>query len=113
MMWMWSNAADPKLEVDAYLQSVFDQSRANIDELVHAVQVPAAYLRKHSVRGSARDVIPRKVVELGIDILVMGSIARTGIPGLIIGNTAEDVLNRIECSVAIVKPPGYVSPVKV
>ena len=75
--------------------------------------MPPAYLRTHSLRGEARDIIPEKVAELGVDILVMGSIARTGIPGFIIGNTAEDVLNRVECSVMIVKPPGYVSPVKV
>ncbi len=113
MMWMWSNAPDPKSEVEAYLQSVFDQSRASIDRLAKALAAPPRYLQIHSVRGEARDVIPRKVSELGIDILVMGSIARTGIPGFIIGNTAEDVLNRVECSVVIVKPPGYVSPVKV
>jgi len=113
MMWMWSNAPDPKSEVDAYLQSVFEQSRAGIDRLARELAVPTCYLHTHSVRGEARDVIPRKVSELGIDILVMGSIARTGIPGVIIGNTAEDVLNRVECSVVIVKPPAYVSPVKV
>jgi len=112
MMWMWSNAPDPKSEVDAYLQWVFDQSRHNIDKLVDGLAVPPANLHKHSVRGEARDVIPQQVVKLGIDILVMGSIARTGIPGFIIGNTAEDVLNRVECSVVIVKPPGYVSPVR-
>ena len=113
MMWMWSNAPDPQKEVDAYLQSVHDQSRVNIDRLVENLAVPPARLRKHSVRGDARDVVPKRAGALGIDILVMGSIARTGIPGFIIGNTAEDVLNRVECSVVIVKPPGYVSPVKV
>ncbi len=113
MVWMWSNASDPKQEVDAYLQSVFDQSRRSIEELIDGLDAPPARLKKHSVRGSARDVIPKKVVDLGIDILVMGSVARTGIPGLVIGNTAEDVLNRVESSVVIVKPPGYVSPVKV
>ncbi|MEL6208021.1 MAG: universal stress protein [Pseudomonadota bacterium] len=81
--------------------------------MVEGLAVPPAYLRTHSLRGEARDIIPEKVAELGVDILVMGSIARTGIPGFIIGNTAEDVLNRVECSVMIVKPPGYVSPVKV
>lgn len=113
MMWMWSNAPDPKKEVDAYLQSVHAQSRANIDQLVENLAVPPSRLRTHSVRGDARDVVPKKAGSLGIDMLVMGSIARTGIPGFIIGNTAEDVLNRVECSVVIVKPPGYVSPVKV
>jgi nucleotide-binding universal stress UspA family protein len=47
---------------------------------------------------------------MGVDLLVIGTLVRTGIPGLIIGNTAEDVLNAVDCSVLTVKPPGYVSP---
>lgn len=65
----------------------------------------------HLVRGAPRTVVPEQVKALHADILVMGTVARTGVPGLIIGNTAEDVLNSIECSVVTVKPPGYVSPV--
>ena len=113
MMWMWSNAPDPQREVDAYLQSIFDQSRASIDRLVSDLALEPAGLRRHSIRGAAREIIPNQVRDRNIDILVMGSIARTGIPGFIIGNTAEDVLNRVECSVVIVKPPGYISPVRV
>jgi len=37
----------------------------------------------------------------------MGTIARTGISGLIIGNTAEAILNQLECSVHAIKPPGF------
>jgi len=40
----------------------------------------------------------------------MGTVARTGIKGLIIGNTAEVILNGIQCSVLAVKPDGFVSP---
>ena len=61
-------------------------------------------------RGTARDVIPDQVKALGADLLIMGTIARTGIPGFIIGNTAEDILNSVDCSVVTVKPPHYVSP---
>ena len=68
-------------------------------------------LTPHLVRGAARTVIPEQTRSLGADILVMGTIARTGVPGFIIGNTAEDVLNSVDCSVVTVKPPGYVSPV--
>jgi nucleotide-binding universal stress UspA family protein len=38
-------------------------------------------------------------------------VARTGIPGLIIGNTAESVLSKIDCSVLAVKPPNFITPV--
>lgn len=45
------------------------------------------------------------------DIIVMGTVGRTGIPGLIIGNTAEDVLQNTQASVLAVKPKGFKSPV--
>lgn len=46
-----------------------------------------------------------------IELLVMGTIARTGIAGFFTGNTAERLLPRIPCSVLAVKPPEFVSPV--
>lgn len=48
----------------------------------------------------------------GIQLLVMGTLARTGIPGLITGNTAERLLPWIPCSVLAVKPTGFESPVR-
>jgi nucleotide-binding universal stress UspA family protein len=41
----------------------------------------------------------------------MGTVARSGIPGLIMGNTAEAILTELECSVLAIKPPGFVTPV--
>lgn len=41
----------------------------------------------------------------------MGSVARTGIPGFIIGNAAESILGQVKCSVLVVKPDGLISPV--
>ncbi|QSB01446.1 universal stress protein [Methylomonas sp. EFPC1] len=66
--------------------------------------------RLHLVRGSARDDIPALAARLDVNLLVMGTVARTGIKGLIIGNTAEVILNGIHCSVLAVKPDGFVSP---
>ena len=51
------------------------------------------------------------VEQLGIDLLVMGTVGRTGISGLITGNTAERLLPRIPCSLLAVKPPGFESPI--
>lgn len=47
----------------------------------------------------------------GIDLIVMGTMARTGLTGALLGNTAEQVLDQIECSVLAVKPDGFISPV--
>lgn len=46
-----------------------------------------------------------------IDLLVMGTVCRTGVAGFIIGNTAEKVLSKVDCSVLTVKPEGFISPV--
>lgn len=46
-----------------------------------------------------------------IDLVVMGTIARAGLTGALLGNTAEKVLDRIECSVLAIKPDGFISPV--
>jgi nucleotide-binding universal stress UspA family protein len=50
-------------------------------------------------------------MELGIDLLVMGSVCRTGIAGFLIGNTAEEVINQVDCSVLTLKPKGFITPV--
>ena len=49
---------------------------------------------------------------LGADLVVMGAVARTGISGLIIGNTAEAILDQLTCSVLAIKPAGFKTPVK-
>ena len=65
----------------------------------------------HLIKGAAKNVVPKSAKDLDVDLIVMGTVARTGIPGFFMGNTAESILNRIECSVLTVKPPGFESPV--
>jgi len=46
-----------------------------------------------------------------VELLTMGTIARTGIAGFFTGNTAERLLPQLPCSVLAVKPSDFVSPV--
>jgi len=41
----------------------------------------------------------------------MGTISRAGIAGLLVGNTAERLLDQLDCSLLTVKPGDFVSPV--
>jgi universal stress protein E len=72
----------------------------------------AGKMHLHHERGRPDQVIPQMIENKKIDILVMGTLARTGIPGFIIGNTAENVLQKINCSLIALKPNGFISPVK-
>jgi universal stress protein E len=47
-----------------------------------------------------------------IDLVAMGTIARSGILGVMIGNTAERLLPELTCSLLAVKPAEFVCPVK-
>lgn len=49
--------------------------------------------------------------KVNADLVVMGTVARTGVPGFFIGNNAERILSRLKCSALTVKPDGFNSPV--
>ena len=61
---------------------------------------------------SPDEVIPQFITENDIDILVMGTVGRSGIPGFVIGNTAENVLQNLNCSLIAIKPNGFMTPIK-
>ena len=42
----------------------------------------------------------------------LGTVCRTGMAGFFIGNTAEEILQKVDCSVLTVKPDAFVTPVK-
>jgi nucleotide-binding universal stress UspA family protein len=62
------------------------------------------------VQGEPADAITNYVESRNVDVVVMGTVARTGIAGLVMGNTAERVLRRLRGSVLAVKPPGFQPP---
>jgi universal stress protein E len=64
------------------------------------------------LKGAPEDVIPTFVASHDVDVVVMGTVARTGIAGLVMGNTAERVLRRLHGDVLAVKPATFVSPVQ-
>ena len=65
----------------------------------------------HLLKGAARKEIPALAKRLEVDCIVMGTVARTGIGGFIMGNTAETILEQIDCSVLAIKPQEFVTPV--
>ena len=87
------------------------QHKQRFDTLLSRVDVTDLKPHLHLIEGDPDERIPELVVEQGIDLLVMGTLCRTGIAGFLIGNTAEEVLNQVDCSVLTIKPEGFVTPV--
>lgn len=67
--------------------------------------------RLHLLQGSARETIPALATRMNFDLVIMGTVGRAGIPGAIIGNTAEAILGQLRCALLAVKPADFVTPV--
>jgi len=66
----------------------------------------------HLEEGRAGVVIPAVARRERINLIVMGTLGRVGIPGLLIGNTAERTLDHVDCDVLAIKPRGFETPVQ-
>ena len=51
----------------------------------------------HIDRGDPLETILMEAENLDVDLIIVGTIARTGIKGRIIGNTAEKLLDKVKC----------------
>jgi universal stress protein E len=61
----------------------------------------------HVDAGAAAEYLLRMAAHCNADILVMGAIARSGLKRVLIGNTAERVLETLPCDVLVVKSPDF------
>ncbi len=65
----------------------------------------------HMLAGRTSEVLVDLVVEKGIDLMVMGVVARNRLKRIFLGSTAERVLEHLSCDVLVVKDPGFETPV--
>ena len=66
----------------------------------------------HLREGDTGAEIANLINEFEANVIVLGTIARSGIAGMVMGNRAEEILEQVTCSVLAVKPPGFVSRVE-
>ena len=101
--------AIPDADIDRAATLEFERRRGLLEEVLSKHSITSG--KVHLPKGDPTQAITALVKELEVDLLVMGTVCRTGIPGFIIGNTAEQILASVECSTLTVKPLGFVSPV--
>jgi universal stress protein E len=84
-----------------YALGVREAMRPRIAKLATEYGIPEAAFR--CKRGAADKVIGSRAAEVRAQIVVMGTVARRGVKGLVIGNTAEKVLLRLRTDVMAMK----------
>lgn len=88
-------------------------ARGKLDSLIRGGK--KAIDPKHIILddGPPGEVILGAVRKVKPDLLVMGSVARHGPSGLLVGNAAERVFRQVSCSILTIKPQNFVTPIEV
>ncbi len=60
----------------------------------------------HLEAGDSRELIVEVALRRRCDLVVMGAVSRSRLRQILVGSTAESVLDRLECDVLAVKPPA-------
>lgn len=98
----------PEFNATEYNDSMF--SHHQISMQAHAEKFSIAQANTHVMEGLPEDVIEDISNELDAELVILGTIGRTGLSAALIGNTAEHVIDKLNCDVLALKPDGYVSP---
>ena len=93
------SAADPTFQLSETIHARYlEQCKS------YAKQFDVSDAQIHVEEGPADVLIPHIASKLNAGVVVLGTVARTGLSGALIGNTAEVVLDMLECDVAVLKP---------
>ena len=75
--------------------------KTNIGKLADKYLVNSDHI--HLVEGPVEWVIPKVSREIVAEFVVLGTVAREGVGGIALGNTAEHILDKLNCDVMVVK----------
>jgi universal stress protein E len=87
---------------DAAASQAYHQ--AGLDQLMSGYEVPAEQV--HLLEGMPREALPGFGQQLGANLTIMGAVSRGRLQRLVIGSTAETVLDQLSSDVLIIKSPA-------
>jgi universal stress protein E len=86
-------------------KQVYDEQMSALLELAepHDIAKEFVYLRQ----GDTSAELVRLIDEENISLVIVGAVARGNLERLLIGSSAELFLNKVDCDLLVVKPPGF------
>ena len=92
-------------------QEVNKEAEQRLDEFLKTLGAGVSRVISHLTWGHPWQEISRIAMKHQADLISMGTVGRSGVTGIVLGNTAERVLDTCDCSILTVKPDDYVSPI--
>ncbi|MEC4724023.1 universal stress protein UspE [Shewanella sp. D64] len=98
----------PDFDAHTYSETIRMQHEQRVCEL--ALTLGISPDNCHVKEGLPEDVIPDVAKNIDAELVILGTVGRTGFSAALIGNTAEHVIDSINCDLLAIKPDGYKSP---
>ena len=95
-------------EIDTMVREAEAEHKERLNNLLQKYELQDLKHRVHLIKGEAGRVIPELAEKKRADLIVMGTLSRSGVAGFLIGNTAEKIIHEVLTA----KPDGFVTPVK-
>jgi len=101
----------PLPELESVRKEITESATARLETILNSLSADRNQLQVHLLEGTPWKEIQRLTKQLAADLIVMGNVGRSGIKGVLLGNTAEKVLDTCDCSILTVKPDDFVCPI--
>jgi len=66
----------------------------------------------HLRQGLPEEVISDVANEIDAELVILGTVGRSGLSATLLGHTAEQVIDKLDCDLLALKPQGFISPIK-
>ncbi|MCL4839414.1 MAG: universal stress protein [Thermoanaerobaculia bacterium] len=88
-----------------YLEDVAGAAEGRLKEVAERLARPGLTVETRATEGFPPEAVLTAARELGVDLIAMGTRGRTGLEHLLLGSTAERVVQRAPCPVLTVRRP--------
>ena len=92
-------------------REINDGAQKLLEAFVESLDTDPAKVHLHLTWGTPWQEVDRLAQHLNIDLIALGTVGRSGLKGVLLGNTAERILSICNCSILAVKPADFVSPI--
>jgi universal stress protein E len=93
-------------QAELHVVNAFPDSEFAVRPMDLAKKVGVERGRAHSKLGKPAEVIAETANTIGAELVMIGTVGRSGLSGLYIGNTAEKILGELDCDVLILGTPS-------
>lgn len=100
----------PEFDPINYEDSLKKFHQEALNKYAQTYKIPSS--QTHLEQGLAEDVISEVADKIDAELVILGTVGRTGLGATLLGQTAEQVIDNLNCDLLALKPQGFVSPIK-